>query len=767
MKITRRATTNIFLIFLLFSLIPSSSAEFKVTWYDCRIGLTSHYCYIDIQNLESVGAHFDLSLVLSDTNYNLFETDGAIYEWKAIETTHPVFVETYIEKQCNYTDNSTLEIVYYNCSYYTKIKNGVTTKRTNQWKETKMLLMLQNKKARSNYGNILIPPIKSNPMYDDLGRIETENGIKKFKVEWNTPLLQNTNGWGSSGKIAIFDDNTNTEYHPFFNATWVYKYNITKNTTFKGAYVLNDTNGIKNNVFIHALIDDTYSIFSISPNLGDRITVANESLETAWFNSSDCSGNSISSVYDVGIGIIFTFDGGNLNDCSGNSYTATLFNAPALVTDSFGFGDAYDFNEASAQWINTSTKGTALLIGDVFTLFAIINSTDNRVGTANTIMAIGQTGDGEMYLASVDNYLRFYSDQGLASFMAGNTVIDDGVPHMIFVVVNSSGAYGFVDNKFEIADTDVVGLNIDSTKELMIGRQDVDNSRHINGSIDEARIYIRDVGEAERTEIYQNWIGNRTGINSQEVSGGDTTPPTIKLPITLNDTGLCDNTTIRFNVSQIYDNVEGKCENITNATFTLVTPSGEFNISLLNDSSCEFYYIIDDIYTFEIGLFNITRVYANDLTGNYNETNISLTFNVTSCPEITTVTTTTTVRSDLTGGFMRVLYEDKTLDIHPLSRESHKLCFYQKTNYTNNATNQTVFRYNLIQCFTGEDTYNSTDIRIGEGIEYIAKIERIREDSISSPNSLLDFVLRNIPFLIVFIILIILIIAVWRNTKRR
>lgn len=244
----------------------------------------------------------------------------------------------------------------------------------------------------------------------------------------------------------------------------------------------------------------------------------------------------------------------------------------------------------------------------------------------------------------------------------------------------------------------------------------------------------------------------------------DTTPPTLLNP-SVNSTSICVNSSVSINVT-VYDNVAGYCENISNVTGYFTTPLNSCNLSFNAGSNCEWYFFVtstSECNTSTIGNYSYSSQWANDTSNNVNSTNDNITLEVINCittPTTTTTTTTvfgattTTIREDLTGGIMRVILDDKTL-------EDHKICLYQKMNYTDNTTNISGIRYNMITCFSPASTYNESNHKqIGEGIEYFLHIESRRIDVIANVDNFQTFLKSNFVIIISFVTIITLVIII-------
>ncbi len=212
------------------SLQGAGDPKFSVNWHDGQFGLTHHSILVDIQNLNtSSNQPFDVTVIVSNTSYPAERTSVVIKEWKAIDTEFATYDTNTIrdyhpypnpENTTNITNftypencwNNTLNSSHYPCNRTYTYQNGTITKKKNHWKRTKALLTKEGKTVKYNYGSINIPKLGSKAKYDDFGNVETINGTKFFKVEWDTPLTRTPSGWGSSGWIAFVDETRGWEY---------------------------------------------------------------------------------------------------------------------------------------------------------------------------------------------------------------------------------------------------------------------------------------------------------------------------------------------------------------------------------------------------------------------------------------------------------------------------------------------------------------------------------------------------------------------------
>lgn len=235
----RKLAAFLAFIFLAFAYSKSSSSQqeyFRTEWQLIEDGLTKKCYEIKIQNLYSTNLDFNLQAFFSDTNFPVEQINNVeIYEWKAVPKEFPVYVT---EEKCDYQvigndtqGNPIVDLVCWNET----IQNGTVTKNVCDWKQSKMQLakFLENGKEvlKTNNYQINIPKYESKAKYDDFGNVETENGTKKLKICFNTPIVRTLYGYGSSGKIGIRDLNGNFEEDPWWNSTWLYRRSITINNT--------------------------------------------------------------------------------------------------------------------------------------------------------------------------------------------------------------------------------------------------------------------------------------------------------------------------------------------------------------------------------------------------------------------------------------------------------------------------------------------------------------------------------------------------------
>jgi len=267
----KKAVTVFLVLLLVASLIPAVQAQtgteekiilhqgqsyeetkngLLVKWTLVYEGVTKLIYDIEIQNLDSTKSRLiNLSSVFDNTSFDISQLKNVeFYEWKAVlsERTFyydnenaPIYQRIYdnvvrienglvmVENYENvdnapwkYVYENTLSIVGY--QKYSKIENVPI----NQWKPCKsQYFQRMAKKYKEKMESITLPKFGSKPTYDNYGNLETENGTKRFRLEFEVPVQQTANGWGSEGRVAVEIDGI--EYHPWFSTSWSYRRQIT------------------------------------------------------------------------------------------------------------------------------------------------------------------------------------------------------------------------------------------------------------------------------------------------------------------------------------------------------------------------------------------------------------------------------------------------------------------------------------------------------------------------------------------------------------
>lgn len=184
----------------------------KVTW-DCVDSLIDHTCYVDVENRDLLDLFttdkFKASLQFS--NGSVSDVDAIISEWGTEDIEIP---KCYVEEKTE--TYNTCDDIYFNgtCedanrTFDERICNETEIVSIDDW------LHVKDKKFDAK--------IKTK---DKIKDIDLKFGeTQSFKITYTTPIGIN-NGYGSVGKIALIDTETDIEYHPWWNSSWALCKNI-------------------------------------------------------------------------------------------------------------------------------------------------------------------------------------------------------------------------------------------------------------------------------------------------------------------------------------------------------------------------------------------------------------------------------------------------------------------------------------------------------------------------------------------------------------
>lgn len=192
-----------------YEFVDSTTAnDFKVDWYIVHAGITNYEYEIHIKNLQNVKRGFNLEAVISEIDFPV--NDMLLQEYK--QFSRDVWVDTTTCENIVLGNGSTSESCTPSGHYETEYYCG--------WKPSKMGLITHPDSVSADYGVINIP--KSTSLDDCM---MGDVGTKVLRLSFNIPLIETDNGWGSSGKVALWSEGF--EYHPFFNTSWSYRKNFT------------------------------------------------------------------------------------------------------------------------------------------------------------------------------------------------------------------------------------------------------------------------------------------------------------------------------------------------------------------------------------------------------------------------------------------------------------------------------------------------------------------------------------------------------------
>lgn len=203
--------------------------------------------------------------------------------------------------------------------------------------------------------------------------------------------------------------------------------------------------------------------------------------------------------------------GATVLDTSGNGRDGTPVNNPVSVpgklnnalqfngsTQYVNFGNIANFERTQAfsiiLWVKTSMTTNAMLINHI------------QQGSPFTGWQFYKATDQKLAFSLVNN------NSSNTIQITGSTIINDGTYHFLVMTYDgSSSASGvrlYVDGVLETMTivTDTLSLSTLYTVDLNLGRRS-DNSGHIDGDIDETRIYDRVLTPAEITYLWNSGDG--------------------------------------------------------------------------------------------------------------------------------------------------------------------------------------------------------------------------------------------------------------------
>jgi hypothetical protein len=234
------------MLFLATVVVPHAKAQdWNITWTKVNDSLSHKTYEIEVQNLNDtdkrdfyLGIFFkdDDALIDPNLNFSIYNmTNVWLYEWKILEQQIPIYDTKETNATCWRWDEQLQQNITWNCTITEQYMNGTVTKNVTSWKPTKMKfvqsLLNDLDSYTSQLGTINIPKFGSKCKEDDLGNEYDCNGTKKFKLEFDLPIINNTGGFSASGLVGLYDYNNNEEFHPPFNSSWMWRRPITIDNT--------------------------------------------------------------------------------------------------------------------------------------------------------------------------------------------------------------------------------------------------------------------------------------------------------------------------------------------------------------------------------------------------------------------------------------------------------------------------------------------------------------------------------------------------------
>lgn len=333
---------------------------FSVKWTPIYQGL-SHFEYeIEVQNLDSnLNRDFDLSVFFSNTSFPFGQIKNIeIKEWKGVNKTYPVYGIETVAKTCQNLQN-----ISYDCSFNKTVQTGTQLRSTASWKPTKMGLVAQGDITKASYGLMNIPKLGSAPKIDDFGTVVTDNGVKKFRISFDMPIVKTTDGWGSKGTVGIIDEITGNIYHPDWFSNYQNRKQQQVNQTGNIAltnlqYMVNGTTGFNiacsGSQFVWSLDNVTSSNTTTNylyyNDCNDYVVVnGSNDIQLPYYVENNGSGRASYNPNDAFAGVHtrwdFTYTNGtHVNDTTGNNRNGRLFDSSTVGNNAtFGlFVNSYE-----------------------------------------------------------------------------------------------------------------------------------------------------------------------------------------------------------------------------------------------------------------------------------------------------------------------------------------------------------------------------------------------------------------------------------------
>ena len=417
----RLAFTTIFIASIALSQGTTNSQlttpGFDVRWIPVDVGLTSKTYEIVIQNMDPDSSQqFDLSILIAYTDFDISEiTDITMHEWKSVDTVFPTYATNLTNQLVTVEvyENSTVFIMPPGC-YWSMInesiwcakdntyQNGTVIKAKNQWKRTKMALVTQPDRVTADYGNITIPKYGSKAKTDDFNVTETVNGTKRFRITFNTPIVESRSGWGNSGLLGIYDDNTGQFYHPWWDVTWAYRQCINISDLEYSSYPLfmNITNASINNNSLAADFADIRFL-----NLTDGVEL------DYWFEYNTSGANSNLEAW-VEIDGNFCMYYGNADAKYKGNFTATFEVGDEIVSDTTG--DYTTSQTAGTFAYDATCDGNALPSGESVQCLSL-----SKGAGSGDQQALYDVGHGLKNVTFVSRYIALDTDSGAGDMRVG------------------------------------------------------------------------------------------------------------------------------------------------------------------------------------------------------------------------------------------------------------------------------------------------------------------------------------------------------------
>ena len=231
----------------------------NITWRLTSDGISHKQWEITVQNLTTTSRTIDLSAVFSQASFNINGIKNVkFYEWKSLPTMGLVLDYDNVRHEVPRYDGENKLIGYENVWIWEAVGSHFENMLKNSWKPCKMQFFQTSATSyKEGFESMNLPKFGSKPTYDNYGNLETENGKKTFRLEFDVPIGKTSKGYGSFGLVNLEIDGVRygSDYvgelgSSWWDSSWLYRKQITINGTrpdnFQHSIVLSKVDNLDN-----------------------------------------------------------------------------------------------------------------------------------------------------------------------------------------------------------------------------------------------------------------------------------------------------------------------------------------------------------------------------------------------------------------------------------------------------------------------------------------------------------------------------------------
>jgi len=211
-----------------------TKGDFKVRWTPTYGGI-GRFCYdIEVQNLNATQKDFNFTVLFENTSFKTNEIRNIVFkELIAEQVERPIYGNATVYHKFPLPQNKSNEEytplncwqmkgnkTHYACNESVKLFDQNVS--VAKYKEiSRKHVSASTKQLKWNYDTKTLPNSKSKEIKDDFGKILEKNGTRYYSLCYEVPIKR-----GSLGKVAIVEENTKNEYHPWFSSNFTKCRNI-------------------------------------------------------------------------------------------------------------------------------------------------------------------------------------------------------------------------------------------------------------------------------------------------------------------------------------------------------------------------------------------------------------------------------------------------------------------------------------------------------------------------------------------------------------